>query len=136
MAAESKFDESRRAAVLAGLRAGVSLEDSCRPLDVAPGTVSNWLSRGRREQGGPYAAFAADVDRARAGREREVAERGLDTDELLRLLEGAARRGSVTAARFLLERRDREAAGGREPKPLDGVAGFDELARRRRPGAA
>jgi len=136
MAAESKFTEERRSAVLAGLRAGVSLEDSSRALDVSAGTVSNWLSRGRRERTGKFADFARDVDRARAGRDREVAEHGLDTGALLRLLEGAARRGSVQAARFLLERRDREAAGGREPKPLDGVVGFDELARRRRPGAA
>ena len=100
MAAPSKFTEGRRAAVLEGLRAGVGLEDSCRALDVAPGTVSNWLSRGRRERSGPFAGFARDVDRARAERERELVERGLDTDELLRLLEAAARfgwRGAVSA---------------------------------------
>jgi hypothetical protein len=134
--APSKFTEDRRAAVLEALRAGVSLEDACRPLAVSAGTVSNWLSRGRREQGGAYAAFAADVDRARAGHERELAERGLDMDDLLRLLEGAARHGSVSAAKFLLERRDREAAGGRETNPSPTAGGFDELAQRRRPGAA
>ncbi len=135
MAAPSKFTEGRRAAVLEGLRAGVSLEDSCRALDVAPGTVSNWLSRGRRERSGPFAEFVRDVDRARAEHERELVERGLDTDELLRLLEAAARRGSVAAAKYLLERHDREQAGGRESNPSH-PAGFDELARRRQPGAA
>ncbi len=131
MAAPSKFTKGRQEAVLESLRAGVSLADSCRPLDVSAGSVSNWISRGRREQSGPFADFARDVERARAEREREVAGRGLDTGDLLRLLERAARRGSVAAAKYLLERHDREqdGAGG-----ADG--GFDGLAHRRWPGAA
>ncbi|MBA3358451.1 MAG: hypothetical protein H0U20_03225 [Thermoleophilaceae bacterium] len=130
-----KFTGATREAVLGAVRAGVSLEDSCRGLGVSCRTVSNWLSRGRREGSGPFADFARDVERARADHEREVAERGLGSADLLRLLERAARRGSVQAARFLVERLDRERAGGRESNPSH-PGGFDELARRRQPGAA
>ncbi len=136
MPARAKFTTARRSAVLAAVRSGVSLEDASRRLDVAPRTVANWISRGRRERSGPYVDFAAAVERARAGHARELASRRLDTEALLRLLERAARNGSVAAAKFLVERIDRERAGGREPNPSHPAGGFDELARRRQPGAA
>lgn len=129
MPAESKFTPERRAAILAGLRAGVSVSDSCRFLDLAPGTVRNWLSRGRREQVGPYADFAAEVDAAREEVAHRVAAAGLSEEDLLRLMEAAARRGSVQAAKFLLGRLDRQDAPD-ELDPFDALAGGRVAVRR------
>jgi transposase-like protein len=138
MGADSKFTPARTAAVLASLRAGVSVADACLPLDVSPGTVRNWLSRGRREQVGPFADFAAEVDTAREEVALRVAEAGLGEEDLLRLMEATARRGSVQAAKFLLERMDRESADVQRASPFDALdrgAGADDLMRKRQRGS-
>ena len=45
--------------------AGLSLPDACTQAAVPIDTVKTWLKRGRREDDGPYAEFAAAINAAR-----------------------------------------------------------------------
>ena len=58
----SKFTPEARGAVLDLLADGLSLKDACRESDIREKTVKGWLTRGRKEDNGDYAEFAAAVD--------------------------------------------------------------------------
>lgn len=60
------FSERSRDVLLALLRAGVPQYVAAELAGVRPGTLKGWLARGRREQAGPFAELARDVDRAAA----------------------------------------------------------------------
>ena len=128
----SKFTPYNRAAVVAHLRRGGAMAEVCRDLDVRLKTAEGWLTRGRREEQGDYADFAEKVEAAR----EEARRANLDEDDVIKLLEKAARKGSVTAMTKLLDRfeRKRKEQGQQEELPLDPfqALGGDELAAKRR----
>ena len=123
----STFTEAARARLVARIELGASLADAALASGVRPDTARSWLKRGRAEDAGPYASFAAAVDKARAAA-RPGRGSVPDEREVLELLSRAARAGSVPALRELLRwhrERRRPLADGH---PLDEL---DELARRR-----
>lgn len=128
------FTAERRERLLTLLGAGRNVEEACASAGVGRSTVSRWAARGR----GPGAdadarSFAERFDAIREGRgEDRLSER-----DVLRLLERAARRGSVAAMKLLLERpwEGREApAPASEDNEEDPFTALerDELAHRRR----
>lgn len=103
----SQFDTTSDE-IVASVRAGATIDEAARLVDVAVASVRRWLRDGRKNPDGRYAAFAAAVDGARS--ERKLAERALKdgpltTDEAVLLLARAARKGSVPALRLWFERR-------------------------------
>jgi hypothetical protein len=100
--ARSKFTDEYRSALLDRIRVGVSLPDACRATGVRHKSVKSWLTRGRREDDGEYAGFAADVERA-----REEAERGRQTPmteaEHRLAVSELGRAGSVSALKLYWE---------------------------------
>src|SRR4051812_18908360 len=104
--AVSRFTADARAAILDALRAGESVESACDAAGVARSTFQGWMRRGARPSersgGGDYARFRAQVERAR----EDGASGPLTEDDVVRLLEQAARRGSVRACETLLKRFD------------------------------
>ena len=128
----SKFTPEARGALLERTAAGVPLADACRAVGLREATVKGWLTRGRREGSGEYAAFVEALEEARV----EVRSRPapMDEEELARVVSTAARAGSVQAMklRWLMLARGRLAPG--EEDTADGddpLAEVDELARRR-----
>jgi hypothetical protein len=118
----------RGASVLARLRAGASIADAARAEGLSARTVSRWLARGRANPAGGYGRFAADADAAARVRALPVAVApSMDADELVGVLEVAARGGNVTAAKYLLDRLDRHREAA--PAPTGGI--LDELEARR-----
>jgi hypothetical protein len=110
------------------LEYGVSLADAARAQGVPPDTAKSWLRRGRAEQTGPYADFAAATKEAR---DRVAEQTPLDYEELRKVVARAARAGSVQAMRLwweLLRETAEETAAAEEDDPF---AEFDELARQR-----
>lgn len=127
MAAPTRFTPEIRGALLERFASGLSLPDAARAVGVNATTLKNWLTRGRKEDGTPHAAFAAAVDAAR----REAADRPepMDRDELIRVVSQAARRGNVQAMKLRNEMLRDDEAPDEEPAP--NVGSLDELAERR-----
>src|SRR6266516_2395528 len=94
----TKFTPELRGALIERTSAGVSLPDACRALDLRLATVKGWLTRGRREQQGPFADFADAVEAARE--EARSRPEPMDEDELALVVSGMARAGSVQAAKL------------------------------------
>ncbi|KKL60475.1 hypothetical protein LCGC14_2204980, partial [marine sediment metagenome] len=88
---ETKFTETRRFQILGAIRSDVSYADAAREAGVSPSTLRAWLRRGRRDSDGPYAEFAAAVEREK----QAAAEEPLSEAELVRILERQARHGSI-----------------------------------------
>ena len=86
------------------MRSGLSLPAACSEIDLSPDTVKGWLARGRREAEGDYRDFADQIEAARTAAHASP----LGQDDLVALLEQAARRGSVRAISLLLQRVDRQ----------------------------
>lgn len=132
--ATSKFTPYNQAAIVHHLRRGGSMAEICRDLAVREKTAEGWLTRGRREDAGDYADFAGRVEQARA----EADQESLEELDVVKLLEKAARNGSIQAMTKLLDRfeRKRKEMGGQTELPLDGNPfedlGGDELAAARR----
>jgi hypothetical protein len=125
----SKFTPEIRGGLLERTAAGVSLSDAARAVGVRETTAKSWLTRGRREESGEYADFAAAMDEAReAAKSRPDA---MDEAELGRLVSGMARKGSVQAAKLSWEML-RAPSGDEDTATDDPLAEVDELARRRR----
>jgi hypothetical protein len=120
--------ESRAAAmgaIAARVEAGVSLRDAALAEDARPETVRSWLRRGRTEQDGPYAEFAASLERAR---ERALSgPEPMTVEEFRRRLEQAIERGSVQAMKLWAE-----LYGGAQDEPAGELAWIDERRRRSR----
>jgi Asp-tRNA(Asn)/Glu-tRNA(Gln) amidotransferase C subunit len=103
----SQFDTTCEE-IVASVRAGASIDESARQVDVAVASVRRWLRDGRKNTEGRYAAFAAAVDEARGQRkqaERAIKEGPLTGEEADLLIARAARRGSVPALRLWFEQR-------------------------------
>jgi transposase len=125
----SKFTAEARGALLERIAAGVSMRDAARAVGIREKTVKGWLTRGRREETGDYADFAAAVEEVRAAA-KERAE-PMDGDELAQVVSGMARAGSVQAAKLRWEML-RAPGEAEEKAEADPLAEVDELARRRR----
>jgi transposase len=127
------FTPEARARVLARVELGVSFEEAATAAGLKVDTVKGWLARGRREDAGAYADFAAAVAAARAVARARPEPMG--TDELERLVSEMARAGSVQAAKLRWEmlRAASAPAASREPAPT-ARSKIDELAARRRAG--
>ena len=131
----SKFTPQTRAALVAHIRQGGALAQACRESDIGVKTVEGWITRGRRDLAtegilSEYAEFAESVDAARELADAEVVTEG----DVVKMLERAAKKGSVSAMKILLGRfeRQRKAADGegQSDDPFDDLEG-DELAPRR-----
>lgn len=114
MAAPSKFDLERRSRLIGLVEAGVSLEQASEKVGVSVKTINRWVHRGHAGLDGVAGAFAEQLDAARNGDTGPLTE-----EDLYRLLERAARRGSVRAIKLLLERFEREEEMGRRPDRID-----------------
>ena len=105
-------------------RRWVSLADACREVEIPVNTVRHWLKRGRREENGPYAMFAREIDNARAF---ELPSGPMTRDELRLIVWRAVQKGSVPAMRLYWQILEAE----RHPAKRDPLSGVDELAARR-----
>jgi hypothetical protein len=97
----TKFTDETRATVLGYVAAGASLADAARRAGVREKTLTGWLARGRREDLGPFAAFAADVADAR--RRAQQSPGPMSPSEFREHLERAVRAGSVQAMKLWAE---------------------------------
>jgi hypothetical protein len=118
--------------VLARVELGVSFEEAATAAGLKVDTVKGWLARGRREDAGEYADFAAAVAAARAV--ARAAPAPMDAAELARVVSETARAGSVQAMKLRHEMLRAEAApAGGAAEPI-AQSKIDELAARRRAG--
>ena len=69
----TRFVPEVRSALIESTAAGVSLADAANAANVRPKTVKDWLTRGRREDDGPYRDFARAIDEARQVSKRTAA---------------------------------------------------------------
>jgi hypothetical protein len=127
----TKFTPENREGLLELLRDGLSLKDASRELDLREKTVKGWITRGNKEEGTEYAAFAVAVGEARQEFSDKIAP--LDEDELMLVVSNAARKGSVAAMKLAYEMlRASKGDGGDESKgEFDDLEPDDELAPRR-----
>lgn len=95
-----RFTEERREQWLSMVEHGHSQQEACAEVGVSPATISRWRLAGRAGRSDEAVMFAGRLDAVVEG---TCAVR-LTEDDLVRLLEQAARRGSVTAIRTLLDR--------------------------------
>jgi transposase len=122
-----RFSPERRSRFLGLLEGGRNVEEACAAVGVSRSTVSKWVARGRAGDG-EAAAFAEAFDAIRAADSGRGEDRPLDEDDLVRLLERQARRGSVPAMKMLLERLDRQRRDDRPPSPWgDAFGPIDEV---------
>ena len=96
----ARFTVERREWFLTLMEAGRSMEEACAAVGVSRPTVSKWRAEGRQAEGGEKAVFAERLDAIRSGE----GESRLQPDDVVRMLEVAARNGSVQAMRLLLTR--------------------------------
>jgi len=61
--------------IVIAIRDGFSISSASEIAGLYSGTVYSWLSRGRKEQSGLYAALAADIDTIFKERQLKKAER-------------------------------------------------------------
>jgi hypothetical protein len=128
----TRFALERRERFLTLLETGRNVEEACAAVGVGRATVTRWAATGRADPGrAEHAAFADRYDAIREGR----GDAGLAVVDVVRLLERAARAGSVQAMKLLLDRLDRtdsqETTADSERDPFTALEG-DELGRRRR----
>lgn len=135
MTTKAKFTTELRERFLTLLETGANIEEACADIGISRATITKWAARGRKAGADEDAAeFAFRFDEIKEG----TNERGLTKDDLIRLLEKQARKGSVQATLKLLERpwekkdADKDAAG-RAPDEEDPFAALegDQLAQRR-----
>jgi hypothetical protein len=117
----ARFDPERRERFLTLLETGRNVEQAAADVDVNPSTVARWAARGRAGASEDARAFAERFDAIREGDQGELTE-----DDVVRALEQAIRKGSVTAMRLWLDRY----GGDRKPQTPAGDE-FDELKARR-----
>lgn len=116
----ARFTSERRERFLTLLETGRNVEQAAADVDVNPSTVARWAARGRAGASEEASTFAERFDAIRDGQGERLAE-----GDVVRALEQAIRKGSVTAMRIWL---DRFAKDGEAPPERDE---FDELKARR-----
>jgi hypothetical protein len=130
-----KFTADRRERLLTLLERGDSMEDACGDVGISRGTVSKWAARGRKPNAPDdgSAEFAFRLDEIREG----LNDEGLSQQDVIRLLEKSARKGSVQAMKLLLDRpwekkddADTDDPERKEQDPFAALEG-DEVAQRR-----
>ncbi len=74
--------------------AGLSLPDACAKAGVSLSTVKGWLAHGRRDESGPYRAFADAIDAARSARQpdRQSAEPATTEPPIFAVIDALAER--------------------------------------------
>ena len=128
--AKSKFLPETRGAIVERFAAGLTLPDTALAVGINPTTLKGWLKKGRQQDKGPYADFAAAVDEAK--REAKARPEPMDEDELLRVVSESARKGNTQAMKLRWEMICADRSANEEPEaPADPVAAVDELALRR-----
>ena len=127
----ARFTPERRERFLTLIEAGRNVEEACADVGISRATVSKWRAKGRKAEGPcPEAEFAERLDAIAAGE----GETRLTADDGVRLLEVAARKGSVQAQKILLDRLERKGSDDDEGEGEAAEAAptfLDELARRR-----
>lgn len=94
--ARSKFTEETCLGLVELIADGATLEEAARQVGVRTKTVRDWLTRGRRENGTPYADFAAAVEAAREEVD-DKAQGEMDEAEFLGHVSKMVRAGNVRA---------------------------------------
>jgi len=89
-------------ALLDRIERGASLPDAAAAEGLHASTLKGWLTRGRKEEAGDYAEFAAAVESARS-RYREKLEQPMDLGDLEREVWRSVRAGSVAAMKLAWE---------------------------------
>jgi Transposase len=146
VARPTKLNDEVQERIVAEILAGGTHAEAATAGGINAATFYQWTARGAEKPTSVYGRFARAVAEAEAERERmapPVPEGGL-----VRILEAAARNGSIRAAQWLLERQWPERWGPasarpkaveveNEQEPTDPFAALDELAVRReaRPAA-
>ena len=124
----TRFTPERRERWLSLIESGVPQSEACLDVEVSPTTVGRWRSNGRAGRSPEAVAFAERLDAVTEG----TSASALGVPELVALMERQARRGSVTAIRWLVERLEHAAEDVEPERSLDI---FDELDGRRRQAA-
>lgn len=127
--AASKFTPENRGALIERFAAGCSLPDAASACGLNETTVKKWLTRGRREDAGSYAEFAAAADQTRA--EARARPEPMDKDELALVVSEAARLGNTQAMKLRWEMLRTAEEPGDQGAAVDPLAALDELAERR-----
>ena len=117
----ARFTAERRERFLTLLETGRNVEQAAADVDVNPSTVARWAARGRADTTPETKAFAERFDAIREGDGERLSEA-----DVVRALEQAIRKGSVTAMRIWFDR-----FGKREKPPAAAGGILDELEKRR-----
>lgn len=133
--AKVKFTPDLRERFLTLLERGDSIEDACADIGISRATITKWAAKGRKPNAPDdgSAEFAFRLDEIREG----LGDKGLSQGDVVRLLEKAARKGSVQAMKLLLERPWEKKDANADPKPEADPDPFaalekgDQLAERR-----
>ena len=126
--AASKFTAEMRADLLDRFAAGLSVRDAANATGVNERTLKSWLTKGRRQQDGPFAEFAAAVEIAR--KSSRLGDKAMDEAELIVVVSEAARRGNTQAMKLRWEMLGRDKVVEEEPA-ADPLEALDELAAKR-----
>lgn len=124
----SLFVPENCAAVVARIEVGLSVAEAAEGAGLKLATVRGWIARGRREEEGTYAEFAAAVTEALGAPKLEA----MTPEEHRAKVSEVARKGNVQALKLMWEmiRADRDADEDAE-RPADPLEEIDELAARR-----
>jgi transposase len=118
----ARFTAERRERFLTLLETGRNVEQAAADVGVNPSTVARWAARGRADATAEAREFAERFDAIRGGDGERLSEQ-----DVIRALELAIRKGSVTAMKTWLDR-----YGEREESAPSTPDEFDELRERRR----
>jgi hypothetical protein len=120
----SQFEDAG-GVVLDAVRDGLTIEDAAVRAGVSVNTVRGWARDGRRNPDGRFGSFALNLDAARVA---EPASGPMDLDELREVTAAAARKGSTSAMKLVL---DLLRADSGQDRPTDSLSRLDELAAKR-----
>lgn len=129
--AATKFTPQMRGDLVERFAAGLSVRDAAGAVGLNEKTLKTWLTKGRKQKDGDYAAFVEQVEEA-----RQIAKNRpepMDEEELAVVVSEAARAGNTQAMKLRWEM-----LGGKKPKdaeepskPADPLEALDELAQKR-----
>ena len=116
------FTEDRREPWLYLVGHGCSQQEACAEVDVSSATISRWRLAGSTGRSDAASDFAERLDAVVEG----TTSVRLTEDDLIRLMEAAARKGSVTAIKYLLDRLDAHEARTQPSSLADQLAEIRE----------